>query len=115
MLSSDDLRRFKQRLQAERDAIEARLGDNQQSVKETVRNENGVGDVEDEAHVLYDREEALGEEARDSQELAQINKALARIEQGTYGVSEVSGKPIPKDRLEALPSATTLAGERAPN
>lgn len=46
--------------------------------------------------------------------LAQIDNALARIEDGTYGVSEVSGKPIPIERLEALPYATTLVGEEAP-
>ena len=51
------------------------------------------------------------ENARDQIELAQVNRALDRIEQGTYGLSEVSGKPIPIERLEAVPSATTLVDE----
>ena len=46
--------------------------------------------------------------------LAQIDKALARVADGTYGLSEVSGKPIPIERLEALPYATTLVDEEAP-
>jgi RNA polymerase-binding transcription factor DksA len=46
--------------------------------------------------------------------LAQIEKALARIADGSYGISEVSGKPIPVERLEVLPYATTLVDEKAP-
>ena len=33
--------------------------------------------------------------------------ALQRLEEGTYSLSEVSGHPIPLERLEALPWATT--------
>ena len=39
--------------------------------------------------------------------LAQVERALQRMEEGTYGVSEVSGNPIPLERLEAMPWATT--------
>ena len=35
-----------------------------------------------------------------------------RIEVGTYGYSEVSGLPIPRERLEALPETTVLAAEK---
>ncbi len=37
----------------------------------------------------------------------QINKALAALEEGTYGICEVEGCPISKERLEANPAATT--------
>jgi len=40
--------------------------------------------------------------------LAKVLHALDRMDQGTYGTCEVSGKPIPIARLEALPYATTL-------
>jgi len=40
-------------------------------------------------------------------ELEQIIKALKRIEEGTYGLDENTGKPIDIKRLEANPSATT--------
>jgi RNA polymerase-binding transcription factor DksA len=43
--------------------------------------------------------------------LEQVNRALERIDAGKYGLSEVSGKPIPIERLEAVPYATTLVGE----
>ena len=112
MLNQEDLRRFRDRLEAERQTLESRIAANRSGVQETVRDEEGVGDVEDEANLLYEREEDLGENQRERQELEQVKRALERIEQGTYGVSEVSGKPIPKERLEALPYATTLVGER---
>lgn len=42
----------------------------------------------------------------ESRELAQIEKALERMEDGTYGICEVTGKPIPLARLQALPYTT---------
>jgi DnaK suppressor protein len=114
MLRSEDIRRFEERLKAERHAIESRIAANKRGVQETVQDEDGVGDLEDEADLLYEREAELDENARDRNELVRINRALERIEQGTYGLSEVSGKPIPIERLEALPYATTLVGERPP-
>jgi DnaK suppressor protein len=115
MLRSEDVRRFEQRIKEERDAIESRIAANRRGIQETVREESGVGDTEDEADLLYEREAEIDENARDRGELARINRALERIEQGTYGISEVSGKPIPIERLEALPYATTLVGERSPD
>ncbi len=43
----------------------------------------------------------------ESRELAQIEKALEQMKNGTYGICEVTGKPIPLARLQALPYATT--------
>jgi len=114
MLRSEDIRRFEERLKADREAIESRIAANRRGIQETVREESGVGDFEDEANLIYEREAEIDENARDREELARINRALERLEQGTYGLSEVSGKPIPIERLEALPYATTLVDERPP-
>ena len=54
--------------------------------------------------------EGLLEGAR--RRLESVQDALKRIEAGTYGISVVSGQPIPLERLEALPDAATLAGEK---
>jgi DnaK suppressor protein len=52
--------------------------------------------------------------AHDIERLARVERALAKIEAGTYGVSDLSGLPIPRDRLEAVPEAIcTLAEENA--
>jgi len=37
--------------------------------------------------------------------LTEINDALSRIEDGTYGICEIDGEPIPRQRLEAIPWA----------
>lgn len=114
MLKSEDVRRFQERLTAERDVIESRILANRRGVQETVLEEDGVGDSGDDAYNLYERELDVDENALDRRELEQVKRALERIEQGTYGISEVSGKPIPIERLEAVPYATTLVGERSP-
>ncbi|TMF13679.1 MAG: conjugal transfer protein TraR [Chloroflexi bacterium] len=112
MLNSQDIRRFQERLKAERDTIESRIATNKRGIQETVRDESGVGDIEDEASLISEREAEIDENDRDQKELAQVKRALERIEHGTYGLSEVSGKPIPIERLEAVPYATTLVDER---
>jgi len=51
---------------------------------------------------------------RDLKRLERVNRALKKIEEGTYGLSDESGKPIPRERLEAVPEALyTLSEERA--
>lgn len=45
--------------------------------------------------------------AHDRALLRQVERALARMDAGSYGLSEVSGKPIAIERLQALPWATT--------
>ena len=113
MLNPDQVAHFRQKLLQERRAIEARIATRESDVMDTVRDEEGVGDLEDEGQRLYDREDGLVSNELDSQQLEQVKKALARIDVGTYGLSEVSGKSIPLARLEAVPSATTLVNEEA--
>ena len=48
---------------------------------------------------------------RDVHRFEQIDRALKKIDDGTYGVSDVSGAKIPRERLEAVPEASTLAQE----
>ncbi len=69
----------------------------------------------DDALLLREHDDVWDQLAFARDELAQVQKALARIEAGTYGTSEVSGKPIPRARLEAVPTATTLVDEPPPN
>ena len=74
----------------------------------------GVDDELDLARRLFDAENEETLMVRALTELRQVDHALQRIKDGVYGLSEVSGKPIPIERLEAVPSATTLVGEKAP-
>jgi DnaK suppressor protein len=43
--------------------------------------------------------------------LARVDRALEKIKEGTYGVSDVSGNPIPRERLEAVPEAICTVAE----
>ena len=51
--------------------------------------------------------------ARNAQRLAQIARALEKISEGSYGLSDASGQPIPKERLEATPEAVYTVAEQA--
>ena len=69
--------------------------------------EGGEGDT---MVVQRDLDRVLSTQAR--QTIEDIDAALERITLGTYGYSEVSGLPIPRERLEALPETTVLAAEK---
>ena len=62
---------------------------------------------------LYQDEldEGLADDLRE--ELAAVERAEARLAAGTYGLSIESGKPIPDERLEALPTAERTVEEEA--
>jgi RNA polymerase-binding transcription factor DksA len=51
----------------------------------------------------FDRDFALSLLSSDQDAIYEIEEALKRIEKNTYGVCELTGKPIPKARLEAIP------------
>jgi DnaK suppressor protein len=53
----------------------------------------------------YDRDFALNLLSQEQDALFEIDEALKRVAKGTYGVCEMSGKQIPKARLEARPFA----------
>jgi RNA polymerase-binding transcription factor DksA len=114
VLTPEQVQSFRERLKADYAAVESRIAGRSHDIPTSVREEEGVGDRGDESFLIYDRETELDEDDLDRQTLARIRRALRRIEEGTYGVSEVSGKPIPVDRLEAIPYATTLADEPSP-
>jgi RNA polymerase-binding transcription factor DksA len=62
--------------------------------------ESGEGDT-----IAVERDFDLAREAQARKTIEEIDAALERITKGVYGVCEASGKPIPKERLEALPWA----------
>lgn len=59
----------------------------------------------DAASEIYDRDFALSLLSHEKNALHEIDAALRRIEVGTYGICEMSGKPIPRERLKANPFA----------
>lgn len=67
----------------------------------------------DYATELFEEELEQGLEAQLREELAAVERAERRLEEGTYGLSAESGKPIPDARLEAIPWAERTADEQA--
>ena len=65
----------------------------------------------DQASDLYQDEFDEGLAADLREQLAAVERAEARLAAGTYGVSIESGKPIPDERLEALPTAERTVDE----
>ena len=49
---------------------------------------------------------------RDVARLARVDRALEKITEGTYGLSDVSGKQIPEQRLEVMPDAINTVDEQ---
>ena len=70
--------------------------------------ESGEGDT-----LAVERERDLALSAHARAAVDQIDAALARIENGTYGVCQVSGKPIPRQRLNAIPWAAERVEHKA--
>jgi len=64
-----------------------------------------VNDPADEATNLFDRERDQTAIENMDRMLAKVNRALQKIEEGTYGLSDIDGALIPEARLEALPYA----------
>ena len=67
--------------------------------------DDGVKDSSDLAMMDINKELALRLGERESQMVADIDQALLRIKEGSYGVCARCGKPIDERRLEALPTA----------
>ena len=101
--------RARQLLQRERERIEQALAalDRDGPLEASDRLEPGDQDSED----LYQDEFDEGRREDLRRELAAVERAEARLAEGTYGVSIESGKPIPDERLEALPTAERTIDE----
>ena len=110
-MTQTERERFRRRLEQERAAILKQLGTLRGQLIEDEEIDETLTDQNDAATRLVDQEETSAQSAQLQATLDQIDKALSRIADGTYGISEVSGQPIPLERLEALPYATTLVNE----
>jgi DnaK suppressor protein len=53
---------------------------------------------------------SIGEQAE--RRLGEVDRALQKVEDGTYGLSDDSGEPIPRGRLEAVPEALRTVQEQ---
>lgn len=74
---------------------------------------NDAAESEDDAQALDTLEREGNLVVREVGRLERVDRALKKIEEGTYGLSDRSGKAIPRERLEAVPEALyTLSEEQ---
>ena len=72
----------------------------------------GPDELADHASDTYDRELGDTLEENAGQILREVDTALARIDDGTYGVCAACGKEIPSERLDAVPYATLCVEDK---
>ena len=105
--------RQKERLQEIRDEL-LRIQRGMQDDEKNRSEEQGdtTLDSGDQSQRMFDREmdATIGEQA--GQRLRDVERALEKVEEGTYGLSDESGDPIPKGRLEAMPEAVRTVDEQ---
>lgn len=103
------MRQLAQRLLDKRDELVNALKElNRQIV---ARRDCSIADAAEAAAQREAVDRASGIADQHNLTIAEIDHALARMAAGTYGVSEVSGEPIPHKRLLLLPWARTVIGE----
>jgi DnaK suppressor protein len=92
-------------LTQERTRVQALLRDAEAAIRQDQQSEGDVGDAADRAQSLTAEgmDDAVMTGLRDR--LAALDRAERRLDDGTYGRSVRSGKPIPDERLEADPAA----------
>ena len=107
-LSAKELEHFRDLLLQKRREL---VGDMGQMEREALRSASGSNLSNLPLHMAdmgtdnYEQEFTLGLVEKDRNLLREINAALAKIQNGTYGICEGTGKPISKVRLEAQPWA----------
>ena len=69
-------------------------------------------DSGDMSQSLFTRELDATVEEQVGRRLQHVERALQKIEEGTYGLSDESGEPIPRGRLEAIPEAIRTVEEQ---
>jgi DnaK suppressor protein len=105
-LDTTFLEQQKRRLTALRQEILS-IRQRQQGEQKSVNTElsGQARDYEDDAQRLAALELQDNLVVHDDERLSNIERALQKIDEGTYGVSAASGKPIPLERLKAFPEA----------
>ena len=105
MARRDALLRLHKSLLTRRADIRKKLADELDNLR-NFKNSTSTGDTADVAFEAGSDEMASQLAELDSRELTQIDRALARLKQGTYGLCELCQAKIPVGRLNALPYTT---------
>ncbi len=104
-MDAEKLEHFRRILTAQLRQHTAQVRDNQAAALDFAAEDDGVKDTVDMSLKDVNQEIALRLGERESQLVADIDQALLRIDEGSYGVCARCGEPISERRLEAVPTA----------
>jgi DnaK suppressor protein len=112
--SSEDLKRFKQLILEKRQETVEELDTLKESIMDVTTGEYISESSNYSLHMeqgtdAMEREKVFLFASRGSKFVTQLDDALVRIDAGTYGVCRVCGLLVPKERLDAVPTAQTCA------
>jgi RNA polymerase-binding protein DksA len=109
------MNKIREFLESEQKRLNGELEQLQSTVTglEERREGSPFGKREEEATETLELEKRLALENRIRQELAGVEHALKKFEEGTYGLCDDCGQPIDPERLEALPQATLCVNCKA--
>ncbi len=99
---------LRSRLESEQKRLTKELEQSKASIRPAIERREGspFGKREEEATESFELEKRLALEKRLKDLLAEVEYALQKFEQGTYGLCDICGQSIDPARLEALPQAT---------
>lgn len=104
-MDADKLENYRKILTQQLRQHTARANENQADALEAATTDDGVKDVADQSVIDVNQEIEFRLSERESQLVADIDQALLRLDEGSYGVCAQCGKDIPERRLDALPTA----------
>ncbi len=108
---------LRSRLESEHKRLNGELEQSKASVRPVEERREGspFGKREEEATETFELEKRLALEKRVREQLAEVEHALHKFEEGTYGSCDSCGQPIDPARLEALPQASLCMNCKAKN
>jgi DnaK suppressor protein len=107
-LSRAHLHELRVALEAKRAEL---LREHEENLSAGTHTEELASDPMEVAERATEEDELIGLASQEGAQLSEITHALAKMDKGTYGVSELSGSPIPLERLRAVPWARFTADE----
>ena len=102
-MGGQSIERYQARLENERNRLkELKVKLSEGALEER---EGSYGKREEAATEYSEMEKQFTSLQRTREQLAEVEHALGKLGKGTYGLCDFCGKPIPSDRLEAVPQA----------
>ena len=113
-LDQEFIQQQRQRIEELREELVRMRGGLEEDQRERAQDEGDMteNDSGDMSQSLFTREVDATVEEQVERRIQHVERALQKIEEGTYGLSDDSGEPIPIGRLEAVPEATRTIEEQ---